>query len=79
MYFPGDPLDRLSGDLAAADGVEGAASEQRAESLLDNRFGQYYAPGGTKDLSSAVVVKGAAGHQRRLGGAQPAANARRKK
>ena len=35
--------------------------------ILDNRFGQYYAPGGTKDVSSAVVVKGQAGHQRRLG------------
>jgi saccharopine dehydrogenase-like NADP-dependent oxidoreductase len=35
--------------------------------ILDNRFGQYYAPGGTKDVSSAVVVKGEAGHQRRLG------------
>ena len=51
--------------------------------ILDNRFGQYYAPGGTKDLSSAVVVKGEAGHQRRLGGKPPAAksrtSARRKK
>src|SRR6188474_1065285 len=37
--------------------------------ILDNRFGQYYAPGGTKDVSSAVVVKGEAGHQRRIGGA----------
>ena len=34
--------------------------------ILDNRFGQYYAPGGTKDVSSAVVVKGQAGHQRRI-------------
>jgi saccharopine dehydrogenase-like NADP-dependent oxidoreductase len=33
--------------------------------ILDNRFGQYYASGGTKDVSSAVVVKGQAGHQRR--------------
>jgi saccharopine dehydrogenase-like NADP-dependent oxidoreductase len=38
--------------------------------ILENRFGQYYAPGGTKDVSSAVVVKGQAGHQRRLGGKQ---------
>jgi saccharopine dehydrogenase-like NADP-dependent oxidoreductase len=38
--------------------------------ILDNRFGQYYAPGGTKDVSSAVVVKGQAGHQRRVRGAQ---------
>ena len=33
--------------------------------ILANRFGQFYAPGGTKDISSAVVVKGEAGHQRR--------------
>ncbi|HTU68020.1 MAG TPA: saccharopine dehydrogenase C-terminal domain-containing protein [Steroidobacteraceae bacterium] len=33
--------------------------------ILENRFGRYYAPGGTKDLSSEVVVKGATGHQRR--------------
>jgi saccharopine dehydrogenase-like NADP-dependent oxidoreductase len=33
--------------------------------ILDNRFGQYYAPGGTKDLSSTVVVSGKAGHQRK--------------
>ena len=33
--------------------------------ILENRFGQYYAPGGTKDLSSAAVVKGQTGHQRR--------------
>jgi saccharopine dehydrogenase-like NADP-dependent oxidoreductase len=33
--------------------------------ILENRFGRYYAPGGSKDLSSAVVVKGAAGRQRR--------------
>jgi len=38
--------------------------------ILDNRFGQFYAPGGTKDVSSAVVVKGQAGHQRRLRGKQ---------
>jgi len=44
--------------------------------ILDNRFGQYYAPGGTKDVSSAVVVKGEAGHQRRLGGKTPPAKAK---
>jgi len=47
--------------------------------ILDNRFGQYYAPGGTKDVSSAVVVKGQAGHQRRLGNRAPASTKRRKK
>jgi saccharopine dehydrogenase-like NADP-dependent oxidoreductase len=34
--------------------------------ILRNRFGRYYAPGGTKDLSSEVVVSGQAGHQREL-------------
>ena len=36
----------------------------RLPEILDNRFGRYYAPGGTKDLSSRVVVSGQAGHQR---------------
>lgn len=40
--------------------------------ILENRFGQYYAPGGTKDISSAVVVKGQAGHQRRTANAATA-------
>ncbi len=44
--------------------------------ILDNRFGQYYAPGGTKDVSSAVVVKGQAGHQRRSSQAAEASKAR---
>jgi saccharopine dehydrogenase-like NADP-dependent oxidoreductase len=35
--------------------------------ILKNRFGRYYAPGGSKDLSSEVVVTGSTGHQRRLG------------
>src|SRR6266850_6814539 len=42
------------------------AQEQfRLPEILDNRFGRYYAPGGTKDVSSRVVVSGQAGHQRR--------------
>jgi hypothetical protein len=42
------------------------AQEQFAlPDILDNRFGQYYAPGGTKDISSVVVVSGQAGHQRK--------------
>jgi saccharopine dehydrogenase-like NADP-dependent oxidoreductase len=53
--------------------------------ILNNRFGQYYAPGGTKDLSSTVVVSGQAGHQRRRASVAKAAatrsssSARRKK
>ena len=38
--------------------------------ILDNRFGRFYAPGGSKDLSSAVVVKGAAGRQRKRAAAK---------
>jgi len=42
------------------------AQEQfRLPEILDNRFGRYYAPGGTKDISSRVVVSGQAGHQRK--------------
>lgn len=37
----------------------------RLPEILANRFGRYYAPGGTKDVSSEVVVSGKAGHQRR--------------
>ena len=51
--------------------------------ILANRFGQYYAPGGTKDLSSTVVVSGQAGHQRRgaakVAGATASKPARKKK
>jgi len=43
--------------------------------ILDNRFGQYYAPGGTKDLSSNVVVSGKAGHQRKGAAKAPAVKA----
>lgn len=40
----------------------------RLPEILANRFGRYYAPGGSKDVSSEVVVSGKAGHQRQLGG-----------
>jgi saccharopine dehydrogenase-like NADP-dependent oxidoreductase len=36
--------------------------------ILANRFGRYYAPGGTKDISSDAVVSGKAGRQRKLKG-----------
>jgi saccharopine dehydrogenase-like NADP-dependent oxidoreductase len=61
------------------------AQEQFAlPDILANRFGQYYAPGGTKDVSSTVVVSGQAGHQRKKAQAAktPSAamkNARKKK
>jgi saccharopine dehydrogenase-like NADP-dependent oxidoreductase len=42
------------------------AQEQfRLTDLLANRFGRYYAPGGTKHVSGEVVVAGKVGHQRR--------------
>ncbi|HEY2591722.1 MAG TPA: hypothetical protein VGI35_09050, partial [Steroidobacteraceae bacterium] len=37
--------------------------------ILANRFGRYYASGGTKEISAEVVVSGKAGKQRRLRGA----------
>ena len=47
------------------------AQEQfRLTDILANRFGRYYAPGGTKHVSGELVVAGKAGHQRR----QKAAN-----
>jgi saccharopine dehydrogenase-like NADP-dependent oxidoreductase len=42
------------------------AQEQfRLTDILANRFGRYYAPGGTKHVSGEVVVSGKAGRQRR--------------
>src|SRR5216684_261382 len=42
------------------------AQEQfRLTDIVANRFGRYYAPGGTKQVSGEVVVAGKAGHQRR--------------
>jgi hypothetical protein len=43
----------------------------RLTDILANRFGHYYAPGGTKHVSGEVVVSGKVGRQRR----QKAANA----
>jgi saccharopine dehydrogenase-like NADP-dependent oxidoreductase len=42
------------------------AQEQfRLTDILANRFGRYYAPGGSKHVSSEVVASGEVGHQRR--------------
>jgi saccharopine dehydrogenase-like NADP-dependent oxidoreductase len=42
------------------------AQEQfRLTDILANRFGRFFAPGGTKDVSGEIVVAGKAGHQRR--------------
>jgi hypothetical protein len=41
------------------------AQEQFAlTDILANRFGRYYAQGGTKDVSAEVIVSGKSGHQR---------------
>jgi len=42
-----------------------AQEQLRLSKFLANRFGRYYAPGGTKEISGEVVVSGKAGHQRR--------------
>lgn len=42
-----------------------AQEQLRLSDILANRFGRYYAAGGTKDLSGEVVVSGKTGHQRR--------------
>lgn len=45
------------------------AQEQfRLTDILANRFGRFYASGGSKNLSGEVVVAGRAGHQRREAG-----------
>ena len=51
--------DRFSGFVAQ--------EQFRLPEFIANRFGQYYAPGGTKDLSSEVIVSGKVGHQRKHG------------
>src|ERR1700749_1173077 len=44
------------------------AQEQfRLTDIIGNRFGRYYAPGGTKDISGQVGVSGQAGTQRKKG------------
>ena len=55
-------------DLVLAKGAKYAGfvpqERFRLPEILSNRFGRYYAPGGSKDLSSEVVVRGQAGRQR---------------
>ncbi|HKZ73020.1 MAG TPA: saccharopine dehydrogenase C-terminal domain-containing protein [Steroidobacteraceae bacterium] len=56
--------------LAAPERHHGFVPQEqfRLPEILKNRFGRYYAPGGSKDISSEVVVSGKAGRQRRLHG-----------
>ena len=56
-------LPNHSGPLRIQTGL----GQHRAEvfqMILANRFGRYYAPGGTKDVSGEVIVSGKTGHQR---------------
>jgi saccharopine dehydrogenase-like NADP-dependent oxidoreductase len=41
-----------------------AQEEFRLTDILANRFGRYYAQGGSKDVSAEVIVSGKTGHQR---------------
>jgi saccharopine dehydrogenase-like NADP-dependent oxidoreductase len=41
-----------------------AQEEFRLTDILANRFGRFYAQGGTKDVSAEVIVSGKTGHQR---------------
>ncbi len=70
---PGDappPASRAVVDLVLRNegplpGLRRRRSSSACTDILANRFGRYYAAGGTKDLSGEVVVAGKAGHQRR--------------
>lgn len=57
--------------LAKPDRHRGFVAQEQFSlpAILANRFGRYYAPGGTKDISSEAVVSGKAGRQRKLKGA----------
>src|SRR5688572_4645619 len=56
--------------LAEPDRYHGFVPQERFRlpEILQNRFGRYYAPGGSKDISGEVVVSGKAGRQRKLRG-----------
>jgi saccharopine dehydrogenase-like NADP-dependent oxidoreductase len=52
--------------LASPGGYAGFVRQEdfRLEDVLDNRFGRHYADGGSKEVSSRLVVEGRTGHQR---------------
>ena len=68
----GDPGDdrlryhrrRRSRARQRAASIKGFVAQEQFSlpAILANRFGRYYAPGGTKDVSSEAVVSGKAGH-----------------
>src|SRR3954471_13919898 len=67
--------------LASPRKYQGFVAQEQFDlpAILDNRFGRFYAPGGTKDISSVVVVSGRAGHQRRSAQALPSKSKQPKK
>jgi saccharopine dehydrogenase-like NADP-dependent oxidoreductase len=44
-----------------------AQEDFRLKNILDNRFGRYYAHGGSKEISAHLVATGETGHQRGKG------------
>ena len=59
-------LDRV---ITNAEDYKGFVAQEnfRLKDILDNRFGHFYAHGGTSDISATLVATGAAGHQRLKG------------
>jgi len=47
-----------------------AQEDFRLKDILDNRFGRFYAHGGSKDISAHLVATGETGHQRTKGARQ---------
>jgi saccharopine dehydrogenase-like NADP-dependent oxidoreductase len=56
-------LDRILQDPESHKGFI-AQEEFSLKNILENRFGQYYAHGGSNQLSAELVAQGEAGHQR---------------
>jgi saccharopine dehydrogenase-like NADP-dependent oxidoreductase len=56
-------LDRILQDPESHKGFI-AQEEFSLKNILENRFGQYYAHGGSNQLSAELVAQGGAGHQR---------------
>jgi hypothetical protein len=56
-------LDLVLSDPGSYQGF--VAQEQfRLQDILSNRFGEYYAHGGTNQVSAELVARGETGHQR---------------
>ena len=59
-------LDRV---ITNAEDYQGFVAQEsfRLKDILDNRFGHFYAHGGTNEVSATLVATGGAGHQRLTG------------